>query len=41
VLHVFTKKSKSGIGTPVPDKERIRARLQAAKEHHAKHYEKD
>jgi phage-related protein len=41
VLHVFTKKSKSGIGTPAPDKERIRARLQAAKEHHAKHYEKD
>ena len=40
VLHVFTKKSKSGIGTPGPDKDRIRARLQAAKEHHAKYYQK-
>ena len=39
VLHVFSKKSKSGISTPGPDKERIRIRLQAAKEHHAKHYQ--
>jgi phage-related protein len=40
VLHVFTKKSKQGIGTPRPDKDAIRSRLQAAKEHHATHYEK-
>jgi phage-related protein len=39
VLHVFTKKSKSGIGTSQPDKDRIRIRLQAARQHHAKHYE--
>jgi phage-related protein len=39
VLHVFTKKSKSGIATPRPEKGRIRVRLQTAREHHAKHYE--
>jgi phage-related protein len=39
VLHVFTKKSKSGVGTPGPDKDRIRARLRAAREHHAVRYE--
>ena len=39
VLHVFTKKSKSGIGTPGSDKDRIRARLRAAREHHAVRYE--
>ena len=33
VLHVFKKKSRSGIGTPQPDKELIRARLRAAVEH--------
>lgn len=33
VLHVFKKKSKSGIGTPQPDRELIRARLRAAVEH--------
>ena len=30
VLHVFMKKSKSGIGLPKPDAELIRARLQRA-----------
>lgn len=30
VLHVFQKKSKSGIETPKPDRELIRKRLQAA-----------
>lgn len=40
VLHVFIKKSKRGIGTPRPDKDAIRSRLQAAKEHHARYYEK-
>ncbi len=40
VLHVFTKKSKRGIGTPRPDKDAIRSRLQAAREHHARYYEK-
>lgn len=39
VLHVFTKKSKRGIETPRPDKDTIRVRLQAAKEHHKRFYE--
>ncbi|MEQ1912803.1 MAG: type II toxin-antitoxin system RelE/ParE family toxin [Vicinamibacterales bacterium] len=39
VLHVFTKKSKRGIETPRPDKDTIRSRLQAAKEHHKRFYE--
>jgi phage-related protein len=39
VLHVFTKKSKRGIEAPRPDKDTIRARLQAAKEHHKRFYE--
>lgn len=30
VLHVFQKKSKSGIATPKPDMDLIRARLQIA-----------
>jgi phage-related protein len=34
VLHVFSKKSKSGVGTPRPDKDLIRSRLQAARQHH-------
>ena len=33
VLHVFKKESKSGIGTPQPDKDLIRGRLRAAVEH--------
>lgn len=39
VLHVFTKKSTRGIETPRPDKDTIRVRLQAAKEHHKRFYE--
>lgn len=38
VLHVFQKKSKSGIATPKPDVALIRQRWQRAKEHHAQHY---
>jgi phage-related protein len=38
VLHVFKKKSKSGIGTPGPDRELIRARLRAASEHYQQMY---
>jgi phage-related protein len=34
LLHVFKKKSASGIATPKPAIETIRARLAAAKEHH-------
>jgi phage-related protein len=39
VLHVFIKKSKRGIETPGPDKDTIRARLQAARQHHKRYYE--
>ncbi|HHR8284224.1 TPA: type II toxin-antitoxin system RelE/ParE family toxin [Salmonella enterica subsp. enterica serovar Muenchen] len=35
VLHVFQKKSSSGIATPKPDMDKIRERLKAA-ENHAK-----
>jgi phage-related protein len=38
VLHVFKKKAKSGIGTPQPDKDLIRARLRAATEHFQRTY---
>jgi phage-related protein len=38
VLHVFKKKSTSGVATPKPDKELIRNRLQAAREHHDRTY---
>jgi len=38
VLHVFQKKSKSGIGTPEREKAVIRARLKAAEEHYAVNY---
>lgn len=34
VLHVFQKKSKSGIATPKPDIGPIRARLAEAERHH-------
>lgn len=33
LLHVFQKKSASGIATPRPDKATIEARWQAAKQH--------
>lgn len=38
VLHVFMKKSKSGIKTPQPDKNTIEARLTRAKQHYAAEY---
>lgn len=38
VLHVFKKKSKKGIGTPVPDRELIRLRLRVAALHYRHHY---
>lgn len=38
VLHVFKKKSSTGVGTPSPDKEMIRVRLAAAKEHYRRTY---
>ena len=36
VLHVFKKKSKSGIATPRPDADLIKARLRFAEELHMK-----
>lgn len=38
VLHVFKKKSTTGIATPRPDKDRIRLRLAAAEAHHRNTY---
>ena len=38
VLDVFMKKSKSGIKTPRPDKDRVIQRFKAAKQHHDDHY---
>lgn len=38
VLHVFKKKSKSGTGTPGPDREVVRARLRTAREHYQQVY---
>ena len=34
VLHVFQKKSKSGIKTPKEDKNRVEVRYKAAKQHY-------
>jgi phage-related protein len=39
VLHVFQKKSKSGIATPKQEIELVEKRLQAAQEHHQTNYE--
>ena len=39
VLHVFQKKSKSGIETPKQDIELVEKRLQAAQAHHQINYE--
>ncbi len=39
VLHVFQKKSKTGIGTPKAEIDRIYRRLNAAIQHHREHYE--
>lgn len=41
VLHVFKKKSLRGIKTPLPDVRLISSRLQAARLHYAKVYEKN
>jgi phage-related protein len=38
VLDVFMKKSKSGIGTPRMDKDRVRERFNAAKRDYDEHY---
>jgi len=38
VLHVFMKKSKSGIQTPKSDKDLIEARLKAAEDHYRRTY---
>lgn len=38
VLHVFKKKSTTGIATPRPDKDRIRTRLAAAEAYHRDTY---
>jgi phage-related protein len=40
VLHVFKKKSATGVATPKPDKDAVRARLKAAKEHYRRTYAK-
>jgi phage-related protein len=40
VLHVFKKKSKSGIGAPQADKDLIRSRLKAAEDHYRRTYGK-
>ena len=39
VLHVFKKKSKSGIRTPQAEIALVRSRLKDAEEHHKEHYE--
>jgi phage-related protein len=39
VLHVFQKKSKSGIATPKQDIELVEQRLKAALEHHQANYD--
>ncbi len=38
VLHVFQKKSKSGIATPKPDIELIESRLKLAQSHYQENY---
>lgn len=38
VLHVFKKKSKTGIATPDHDKDVIRQRLKSAEEHYRLHH---
>ena len=38
VLDAFTKKSKSGLGTPRADKERVLNRFKAAKRHHGENH---
>ena len=38
VLHVFQKKSKTGIATPKEDLDLITSRLKTAEQHHAEHF---
>jgi phage-related protein len=38
VLHVFMKKSKSGVKTPKPDKNTVESRLTRARQHYAAEY---
>ena len=38
ILHVFQKKSTSGVSTPKPEREVIRARLRDAERHYRKTY---
>jgi phage-related protein len=38
VLHVFKKKSTSGIGTPKPDKDLVMERFRSARLHYEEHY---
>jgi phage-related protein len=40
VLHVFQKKSKSGIATPKQDIDLIEKRLKLAEQHHREHYDR-
>jgi phage-related protein len=37
-LYIFKKKSRSGISTPKPDKDRIRVRLQGVEAHYKRSY---
>ena len=41
VLHVFKKKSKSGIRTPKPDRDVVKVRFKAAQAHYERNYGKD
>ncbi len=38
VLHVFKKKSTSGVSTPRPDKNLVRSRLRVAEQHYRETY---
>jgi phage-related protein len=38
VLHVFKKKSGTGVATPKPDKDAVRIRFKAAEEHYRRTY---
>lgn len=40
VLHIFQKKSKSGIATPKQDIDLIEKRLKLAEQHHREHYDR-
>lgn len=38
ILHVFHKKSKSGIKTPLPDKRKVHSRLREAEIHYGENF---